>query len=104
MKDVDISIIDPDDRVLDIGEYNASVMFCPFCYPEYIDFGGRTTIGFGTDIYGNTVQVHECPVCFQKSHHHIGDIHSYEIYKNFKSLGLLKSQQLTNPKTKEPKQ
>ena len=89
MKTLEITNIDTDDRVLDIGAYNAIVVFCPHCYPEFVDLGVRTVIGYGTDIYGYVVEVSECPKCFEKSHHHIGDFHSYDIYKIFKAKGLI---------------
>ena len=85
MKTTEITRIDVEDRVLAIGKYNAYVNFCPFCYPEYVDQGTRTVIGYGTDNQGYVVEVHECPKCFKKSHHHLGDFHCYDIYKMFKN-------------------
>ena len=49
---------------------------------------GKKEYNFIQDIYGYVVEVSECPKCFEKSHHHIGDFHSYDIYKVFKSKGL----------------
>ena len=85
MKTTEITKIDVEDRVLTIGKYNAYVNFCPFCHPEYVDLGIRTVIGYGTDKEGYVVEVYECPKCFKKSHHHIGDFHCYDIYKMFKN-------------------
>jgi hypothetical protein len=85
VKTTEITKIDVEDRVLTIGKYNAYVSFCPYCYPEHIDMGITTVIGYGTDKEGYVVEVHECPKCFKKSHHHIGDFHCYEIYKMFKN-------------------
>jgi acetyltransferase-like isoleucine patch superfamily enzyme len=85
MKTTEITNIDIDDRVLSIGQYNAIVVFCPFCYPDFVELGTRTVVGYGTDIYGYVVEVHECPKCFEKSHHHLGDFHSYDMYKMFKN-------------------
>lgn len=89
MKTLEITNIDTEDRVLSIGQYNAIVVFCPFCYPGFVDLGVKNIIGYGTDIYGYVVEVSECPKCFEKSHHHIGDVHSYDIYKIFKAKGLI---------------
>lgn len=80
MKTTDISKIDPEYRVQNIGKYNAYVNFCPFCHPEYVDLGIHEVIGFGTDKDGYVVEVSECPSCFKKSHHHLLDFHSYEIF------------------------
>lgn len=82
MKLNDISIIDPEDRVIDIGEYNGYVSICPFCYPEHIWLENNHIVGFGSDNKGFVVQVDECPKCFQKSHHHIDT----EIYKLFQII------------------
>lgn len=86
MKLTDISVINPEDRVIDIGEYNGYVSFCPFCYPEHVDLGLGDIIGFGTDSHGYVVEVSECPVCFQKSHHHTFlDLYgTFSIYKRLK--------------------
>jgi hypothetical protein len=94
MKITEIDQIDVDDRVLSIGQYNAIVVFCPFCYPKFIDLGIREIIGFGTDDLGYVVEVSECPNCFEKSHHHLPDLHTYKIYKHFKQRGQLNSQKL----------
>ena len=85
MKTTEIEKIDVEDRVSAIGKYNAYVNFCPFCHPEYVDIGIRTVIGYGTDNQGYVVEVHECPKCFKKSHHHLGDFHCYDIYKMMKN-------------------
>lgn len=83
MKLTDISLISLKDRVLDIGEYNGYVSFCPFCYPEHVDLGLGNVIGFGTDSHGYVVEVSECPKCFQKSHHHTS-LDMYETHLIFK--------------------
>jgi len=80
MKTTDITKIDAEHRVLEIGKYNAYVNFCPFCHPDYVDLGIMNMIGFGTDSQGYVVEVDECPKCFKKSHHHLLDFHSYEIF------------------------
>lgn len=80
MKTTDISKIDPEHRVLDIGKYNAYVNCCPFCHPDYVDLGIHDMIGFGTDSQGYVVEVDECPRCFKKSYHHLPDFHTYEIF------------------------
>ena len=85
MKTYDIYQIDPDDRVLSIGKYNAIVNFCPFCYPEQIDLGLREVIGFGIDNQGLVVEVSECPKCFEKSHHHLLSFDSYDMFKIMKN-------------------
>lgn len=85
MKTTDITLIDPKYRVADIGEYNGYVNFCPYCYPEYVDLGIRDVVGFGIDSQGYVVEVDECSKCFQKSHHHLLDLHSYEIFLITKS-------------------
>jgi hypothetical protein len=85
MKTTEITKIDVEDRVLAIGKYNAYVNLCPFCHPENVDLGIATVIGYGTDKQGYVVEVHECPKCFKKSHHHIGDFHCYDIHKIMKN-------------------
>jgi len=81
MKTTEITNIDSEHRVLDIGRYNACVNFCPFCYPKFIDLGLSNIIGFGTDLYGYVVEVSECPVCFEKSHHHLLSEDTYRMFK-----------------------
>ena len=49
MKTTEITNIDIDDRVLAIGTYNAIVVFCPFCYPDFVDLGVRNVIGYGSN-------------------------------------------------------
>ena len=90
MKTVEIMNIDVDDRVSVIGQYNAIVVFCPFCYPDFVDLGVKNVIGYSTDNVGYVVEVSECPKCFEKSYHHLGDFHSYDIWKVFKNKGLIK--------------
>lgn len=80
MKTTDISKIAPEHRVVNIGKYNGYVNFCPYCYPEYVDLSIQDMIGFGTDSQGYVVEVDECPKCFKKSHHHLLDFHSYDIF------------------------
>lgn len=84
MKTTEITNIDPEHRVLDIGQYNAIVNFCPFCYPDFVDLGLRNIIGFGTDTYGYVVEVSECPKCFEKSHHHLLSEDTYTMFKIIK--------------------
>lgn len=81
----DISQIDSEDRVHTIGKYNGYVNFCVYCYPDYINLGVRTVVGYGTDDAGNLVEVHECPVCHERQYHHFLDMSCYEIYKMFKN-------------------
>jgi len=80
MKTTEITKISPEYRVQNIGKYNGYVLFCPFCYPDHVDLGIKDMVGFGTDSQGYVVEVSECPVCFEKSHHHLLDFHSYVIF------------------------
>ena len=80
MKTTDITLIKPEHRVVDIGKYNAYVLFCPYCYPEHVDLNVRDVVGFGTDSQGFVVEVSECPQCFEKSYHHLLDEDSYTIW------------------------
>jgi hypothetical protein len=77
-----ISKINPEHRVLDIGVYNAYVNFCPFCYPDYTDLLSiKDIIGFGVDNEGYVIEVSVCPVCFEKSHHHLLSEDTYTMFK-----------------------
>ena len=53
MKITDISKIDPEYRVLNIGKYNGYVYICPYCHPERVEFHIRDIVGFGTDNQGS---------------------------------------------------
>lgn len=80
MKITDISKIDPEYRVLNIGKYNGYVYICPYCHPERVEFHIRDIIGFGTDNQGYVVVVDECPKCFERSYHHLYDFDTYDIF------------------------